>query len=80
MLNVAHTLSFVLGGPVIDQTGIKGAFDVNLQWSEDLAPADPNAPPVISTALRETLGLELKAGRGPVEALVVDHIERPKLN
>ena len=75
-------LSTVLRRPVIDQTGIKGTFDVHMQWSDDLGPPDSagDVSPSISSALRETLGLELKSGRGPVEVLVIDHIERPSEN
>jgi uncharacterized protein (TIGR03435 family) len=36
----------------------------------------PDAPPSIYLALRESLGLELKSGRGPAEVIVIDHIER----
>jgi len=75
-------LANVLRRPVVDQTGIKGTFDVHMQWSDDLAPAngEGDTPPSISTALRETLGLELKSGRGPAKVLVIDHIERPSGN
>jgi uncharacterized protein (TIGR03435 family) len=82
MPGVVGALSRVLGRPVIDHTGIKGMFDVHMQWSDDLAPSDSagDAPPSFSTALRETLGLELKSGRGPAQVLVIDHIERPSGN
>jgi uncharacterized protein (TIGR03435 family) len=82
MAGVVGSLSAILRQPVIDQTGIKGAFDVRLQWSDDLATPDPNglALPSIYTALRETLGLELKPGRTQVNMLVIDHIERPSAN
>jgi uncharacterized protein (TIGR03435 family) len=81
MAGVVGVLSNVLRGPVIDQTGIKGTFDVRLRWTDDLAPTDnPDAPPSIYTALRETLGLDLKRGRGPVDVLVIEHIERPRPN
>ena len=81
MPDAIATLAIVMRRPVVDQTGIKGTFDVRLQWSDDLAPQDnPDAPPSIYVALRETLGLELKPGRGPVEVLVIDHIERPTGN
>jgi uncharacterized protein (TIGR03435 family) len=82
MPGVTGALSVVMHRPVIDQTGIKGTFDVHLQWSDDLTLQDnpPDAPPSIYVALRESLGLELKLGRGPAEVFVIDHIERPTRN
>jgi len=81
MSGVTHLLASALQRPVIDQTGIKGTFDVQMQWSDDLTlPDNPNGPPSLTTALRETLGLEVKSGRGPVEVLVIDHIEKPSAN
>ena len=47
--------------------------------SAALPPADPNAPNLF-TAVQEQLGLKLEAGRGPVEVVVIDHIEKPTLD
>ena len=46
-----------------------------------LAPTgNPDAPPALSSAVRETLGLEVQSGRGPMDVLIVEHIERPSSN
>jgi uncharacterized protein (TIGR03435 family) len=37
---------------------------------------DPNVPS-FSTALEEQLGLKLRSTQGPVDVLVVDHVEHP---
>lgn len=81
MPGVTAVLSRMLRGPVIGRTAIKGTFDLELRWSDDLAAAgNPDALPSLTTAVRETLGLELRSGRGPVEVLVIEHIERPTSN
>ena len=37
---------------------------------------DPNGPSIF-TAVREQLGLKLESARGPVDVLVIDHVEQP---
>ena len=63
------------GAPVSDETGLTGTYDFQLQWSNDVAPADDRLS--IYTALQEQLGLKLEATRGPVNVLVIDRVERP---
>ncbi len=42
-------------------------------------PPDPNGPSLF-TALQEQLGLKLESSKGPVQMLVIDHVERPSAN
>lgn len=72
---------------VVDQTGLNGRYNFVLRWSSrgahDAAemPAESgNEYPDIFTAVREQLGLRLIPTKGPVEVLVIDHIERPTGN
>jgi uncharacterized protein (TIGR03435 family) len=68
---------------IVDKTGLAGEFDVHLIWSLDTpSSADPSAAagPSIFTAVQEQLGLKLESAKGPVEVLVIDHIERPSAN
>jgi uncharacterized protein (TIGR03435 family) len=71
---------------VFDQTGLGGAFDLDLEWTPDHTSlpgeASPGASPTsegssIFTALLEQLGLKLDSRRGPADVLVIDHVERP---
>jgi len=89
MADLAKTLSrtytAMLGRNVIDGTGLKGTFDVRLTWAMDSdGPRSDNPPdsvgPSIFTALQEQLGLKLEATKGPVDVLVIDHIEKPSGN
>ena len=42
---------------------------------------DPDTSgPTIFQAVKAQLGLELKADRGPVEAIVIDKVEKPTAN
>jgi uncharacterized protein (TIGR03435 family) len=78
--SLAAQLSGNLGRPVIDKTGLTGGFDVHLRWTRDQdATADATAPSLF-TAVEEQLGLKLESGKGPVEYLVVDHVEKPSGN
>src|SRR5690348_8446723 len=86
----AQFLSRVFGRMVIDQTDFSGVFDVKLKFLPDettpgLPPPPPGAVPLdaaspsIFTALQQ-LGLRLKSTKGPVEVLVIDHLDRPSAN
>ena len=65
-----------LSRAVVDRTGLSGRFDFVLEWSADADPhADLNAPS-FTEALKEQLGLKLETTKGPIQVLVVDHVEK----
>jgi bla regulator protein blaR1 len=67
------------GRAIVDKTGFKSNFDVNLKWAGFGSGSDVDGPSFF-TALEEQLGLKLKATKGMVEVLVIDSIERPTEN
>lgn len=64
---------FQLDRRVVDLTGLKGAFDLTLDWSPMGVEGDD---PSIFTALQEQLGLRLEARKVPLEVMVVDRVDR----
>jgi uncharacterized protein (TIGR03435 family) len=74
----AEFLTNEAGRPVLDKTGLTGPWEMKLDWAPDSAPAGNDAAslPSLFTALQEQLGLKLQSAKGPVETLVVDHIDR----
>jgi uncharacterized protein (TIGR03435 family) len=75
-------LTFWLRRTVVDKTGFKGTFDVDLKWNPDEAAATPSTDtaPSIFTALEEQLGLKLESSKGTVEVLVIDSVSKPSEN
>jgi len=63
--------------PVVDQTNLQGNYDVHLEWTpESKDPTDTPTGASRETALIEQLGLRLEARKGPLDALVIDRVER----
>lgn len=78
---LSYELSWRLGRPVIDRTGLQYRQALTLDWAEDdgASVADSSGPSVF-TAIQEQLGLRLESARGPVPVLCIDHAERPSQN
>ncbi|MBS1853807.1 MAG: TIGR03435 family protein [Acidobacteria bacterium] len=79
MRSFADMLSGMLDRPVLDKTGLQGAYDFTLEWQREERRAeggDAAARPSLFTAVQEQLGLRLEGKKAPVEVLVVDHAER----
>ena len=100
---LAAMLSNRFDRPVIDETGLKGKYDLRLRYDPSSMPGgrggpvmnkdgpgpapagsdpanriapDGDAAPSIFNALQEQLGLKLEARKGPVDLLVIDHVEK----
>jgi uncharacterized protein (TIGR03435 family) len=81
-----------LDKPAVDHTGLTGRYDFTLNWTPDEsqfeamggyrppATEDPNAPPALSTAMQEQLGLRFDAVKALADVFVIDHIEKPSAN
>jgi uncharacterized protein (TIGR03435 family) len=77
------------GRPVIDKTGLRGDFDIDLDIAKimeaigDSGGAPPtNASIYDSTVsfVEDQLGLKLEARRAPVDVLIIDHAQKPSEN
>jgi uncharacterized protein (TIGR03435 family) len=89
MPRLAEDLGRHLDRPVVDMTGLKGVFDLTLEWAPDESQTMPNrgggegqviadstAGLSIFTAVQQQLGLKLEARKGSAEILVIDHAEK----
>jgi uncharacterized protein (TIGR03435 family) len=81
--SLIYGFSGMVGRMIVDQTGLgEKKFDFELRWTPDdqhgAEPAD--AGPSFFTALEEQIGLKLVPSKGPVQVLVIDHMERPSAN
>ncbi len=83
------------GRAVIDRTGLTGSYDFTLKWTRvgaNVMSGPGTSPPASSTiaidqagpsfftALQEQLGLKLEPAKGPVQVLVIQHVEKPSPN
>jgi uncharacterized protein (TIGR03435 family) len=90
MVGLAGFLAGRLHRPVLDKTGLAGNYDFKLQFAPEnfqlqSGPGTPPGPsetevPFLREAIQQQLGLKLESGKGPVEVIVIDHIERPSGN
>jgi uncharacterized protein (TIGR03435 family) len=91
MPQFAEILSRRLGYPVLDMTGLAGAYRVTLEWAAEnnvtagnkvTKPGKTSEPKPdtdrasIFTALHDQMGLRLQARKAPVEIFVIDHIDK----
>src|SRR5262249_38693104 len=90
MEQFALRLSSSTGRTVIDKTGVKGLYDLKLEWEADppIGPSPdgqtrqsmPFAGVGIFSAIQDQLDLKLESDKGFVETFVIDRAERPTQN
>jgi uncharacterized protein (TIGR03435 family) len=91
MQEIVKTLSFHLGRPVVDATGLKGKYDIDMKWGVDVAwllemagrrdqiaelPDTGPTGPTLIRAVQDQLGLKLNSKKGLGDLVVVDHVEK----
>jgi uncharacterized protein (TIGR03435 family) len=89
---LARTLGIFLGGPVIDKTGLSGAYEYAIEINPPPAPqVEPNVrgggvPPedvfkYVNSQMEEKLGLRLQVEKAViVDAMVIDSVDPPLPN
>jgi uncharacterized protein (TIGR03435 family) len=75
MANIARVLSLSLDQPVLDKTSLMGRYTFHLEWD-----VEGNADWALSSAMQKQLGLRLEMQKGPVDVVVIDHVDRPSEN
>jgi bla regulator protein blaR1 len=86
--NIAASLGTMeyIDRPVVNRTDLSGDFDFTVEWdnrNEDDLIAGPQSDqlgPSLFEALRDQLGLKVDSQKGPVDVLVIDHVEQPTGN
>lgn len=76
MPDLVAELSFDLGVPVVDKTGLTGSYDFHV---EPFAPDNKDAEFAAIGAMRR-LGLKLQKAASTARVIVIDNIQKPTPN
>jgi uncharacterized protein (TIGR03435 family) len=86
---IVRVLTGQLGRPVLDETNLKGFYNVRLQFAPETTPnilsaapgpASDTAGSSIFTSIQEQLGLKLESGKAPFDVMVIDSAQKPTDN
>jgi uncharacterized protein (TIGR03435 family) len=78
--SLTFSITNLVGRVIVDKTGLTGRYDMTLNWTPDEEAGTSTTGPSIFTALEEQLGLKLVSAKGPVDTIVIDHVEKPSQN
>jgi uncharacterized protein (TIGR03435 family) len=82
--SLVELFSMMMRTNVVDNTGLTEKYDFRLQYndraSDEKRADDPTLWPPLTDAVPYQLGLNLKSAKGPIQVLVIDHIEKPSPN
>jgi uncharacterized protein (TIGR03435 family) len=74
MTQLAAALERHLGAFVTDETGLSERYYLGFQFAKEDHPPEVDVPTIF--AALQDLGLKLEKRKGPVEVLMVDHVEK----
>jgi uncharacterized protein (TIGR03435 family) len=79
MPRLAEWLSRMMDRPVLDMSGIPGAYDFTLRYTKESEQGDAGGIvryPVLPLAIQDQLGLRLEKRTAPIEVLVIEQAEK----
>jgi uncharacterized protein (TIGR03435 family) len=92
MAEFSRFLGDFLDRPLVDETGLAGTFDLELQFSAvrsslpgepvpgGLGVGSPDEAPTVFTAIQEQLGLKLDSLRRVTDVFVIEQVSKPTEN
>ncbi len=81
MVDIANAIAAEIQKPVVDETGLKGRYEVKLDVSPYIVQAGNNAGgldmfSILFTGFKDLLGLQLESKKVTADMLIVDHAEK----
>ena len=84
MTDLAQGISAEIARPVVDETGLKGRYEIRMNLAPyatratdgGTTPGQFDMMSILFTGLQDLLGLKLEASKQSVDVLVIDHAEK----